>query len=203
MIQNLRNRLENEKGRYSQILQTHQDTLAKLLELNQILEDVIKAQKIIQEVSAATQEQMAMEISDLVSLALAAVFSDPYEFKVAFVQRRSRTEADLLFARGGEVHSPMFSSGGGPVDVAAFALRISLWSLTKSTRPVIVLDEPFKHLSRDLHGRAAEMLQTLSKELGLQIIMVSHSEDLIEGANKVFYVTIKDGISKVENRFCG
>lgn len=197
MVKSLRSRLEQEKGRQRQVLDSIQDLQSNLVTLQINLEDILKAQKIVQQVAQETQDQLSFQISDLVSLALAAVFPDPYEFRVEFVQRRGKTEADLEFVRDGQPHSPLFSSGGGPVDVASFALRVSLWSLAKSSRPVIVLDEPFKHLSRDLHGRAAEMLRTLAREVGLQVIMVSHSEELVEGADRVFYVGIKNGVSLV------
>ena len=48
-----------------------------------------------------------------------------------------------------------------------------------------------EQLSRDLHHKAAEMLKEISEKLGLQIIMVTHSEELIEAADKVF--TIRAG----------
>ena len=48
-----------------------------------------------------------------------------------------------------------------------------------------------RFLSRDLHHKATEMLKEISEKLGLQIIMVTHSEELIEAADKVF--TIRAG----------
>jgi len=62
----------------------------------------------------------------------------------------------------------------------------------------IVLDEPFRFLSRELQGRAGEMLKLLSQKLGIQFIFVTHVQDLVEAADRVFEVRKKKQISKVE-----
>ena len=167
------------------------------------LEDLEEAQSIIRIVAKKTQEQLEYHISELVTLALSAVFPDPYELVVRFEERRGKTEADLLFRRDGDEIQPMEASGGGPVDVAAFALRVALWSLRRPrSRATMPLDEPFRFVSRDLQPKASQMLKEVSERLGLQIIMVSHSEDLIEAADRVFRTTMSKGVSLVEVRKC-
>jgi DNA repair exonuclease SbcCD ATPase subunit len=125
----------------------------------------------------------------VVSASLEAVFDDPYEMVVRFVQRRNKTECDLKFKRGQYEIDPLFASGGGAVDVAAFALRVASWSMqTPRSRPVLILDEPFRYLSPNLLPRASEMVKRISEELGIQIIMISHSDELIDSADKAFAV---------------
>ena len=115
-----------------------------------------------------------------------------------FIIKRNKTECELYFVKDGELIDPLTASGGGAVDVASFALRVALWCLApQRTRNTLILDEPFRFLSRDLMYKAGDMLKRLSEKLGLQIIMVSHAEDLIDGANKVFQIKIKKGISEV------
>jgi DNA repair exonuclease SbcCD ATPase subunit len=118
---------------------------------------------------------------------LATVFPDPYEFVVAFEERRNTIEADLLFKRGDDVFTPIESSGGGAIDFASFALRVADWRL-RGGRNKIILDEPFRNLSSDLQTKAGELLKRISTELGLQIIMVSHHPKINETADRVFYV---------------
>jgi DNA repair exonuclease SbcCD ATPase subunit len=66
---------------------------------------------------------------------------------------------------------------------------------------LIILDEPFKFISRDLQERAGEILKTLSKKMNLQILMVTHIPEFIEVADKVFEVKKNDkGISRVIER---
>jgi DNA repair exonuclease SbcCD ATPase subunit len=86
--------------------------------------------------------------------------------------------------------------GGGAKDIASIALRMAVWSICK-TRALMILDEPCKFLSRGLQTKASEMLKMMSTELGIQIIMVSHVEEMITAADKVINVEKVDGISRV------
>jgi len=163
-----------------------------------LTEELDKAQVILQEVAQLTQEELTYQIGELVSLALEGVFEDPYELSLDFVVKRGKTEAEITFKRDGEEMDPMGASGGGAVDIAAFALRVSLWCLQRpKTRNVILLDEPFRFLSRNLRPKAAEILTQLSSKLGIQFVMVTHDQDLIGSADKVFVVENKGGISQV------
>lgn len=197
-INDLRQKLEYKKGQQAQL---HKDLkVAQVAEetINVAIADSEQAQAIIQAVAQKTQSELKYRLSEIVSLALAAVFEDPYKLKVNFVIQRGKTECILLFERNGELFDPLFSSGGGAVDIAAMALRVAIWSLTQpKTRNVLILDEPFRFLSKEYQVKASLMLKELSEKLSLQIIMVSHSESLIDGANKVFRVCIKNGKSSI------
>jgi len=168
-----------------------------LIELKRNADDLLEVRALFQKAAQDTQQKLEFHISNLVSTALAAVFDDPYSFQLEFVQKRNKTEAELWFVRNGEKMKPVDASGGGAVDVASFALRIAFWSLTKNTRPLIILDEPFKHLSADLQSRASDMLRMLSENLGLQILLVSHIDQLISGADKEFKVVLNRGKSEI------
>jgi len=161
---------------------------------------VDEAQVVLQTVAQQTQSELEYHISELVTLANESVFDDPYTMKVQFVLRRNKTEADLLFERDGHFINPMDASGGGAVDVAAFALRISLLSLqTPKSADVLILDEPFRFVSRSLQERASKLLKEISEKLGLQMIIVTHEPTLVEHADRVFTVTQKNGISNIQD----
>lgn len=166
--------------------------------LNTELDDCQKARVIVQKVAEETQQKISFQISNLVSLALASVFPDPYEFKVNFVQRRNKTECDLLFVKNGEECEPLTAAGGGAVDVASFALRVAIWSLRK-TRPTFVLDEPGKFLSRDLQSKFSAVIKELSYRLQVQFIIVSHIPEIQSCSDRVFSCENKNGISFVES----
>lgn len=156
----------------------------------QAYRDALKAREVINIVAKETEQQLEMRITNIVTMALAAVFPDPYEFKLVFSERRNQTEADLLLVRNGEELSPVDGAGGGVLDVVSFALRIAVL-LMSGYRRVIILDEPFRHLSADLQSKASEMMKMLSDKLGIQFIMVSHEEGIIDCADNI--ITIKKG----------
>jgi len=140
------------------------------------------AQEVLQLLAQAVQQQAHARISEVVSRCLTAVFDDPYEFKIVFERKRGRTEAILRFVRGDLDVDPLTASGGGMIDVAAFALRVACLMLARPRlSKVIVLDEPFKFVSAQYRGNVRSMLEQLSEEMEMQIIMVTHIEELETG----------------------
>ena len=157
-----------------------------------------QAREIIREVGIKTQNQLSFHISDITSLALEAVFNDPYKLVVDFVQRRNKTECDLYFERDGNRVDPLLASGGGTVDVAAFALRIASWSMQRpKSRNVIILDEPLRFLSGGHQEQASQMIKEVSQKLGIQFIIITHEPILAAHADKVFETRIKKGVTEV------
>lgn len=183
----LRATIEGLKGKRALLLEQKESQAQAHRNAVMLGRKLEEAQTIIRTVALQTQQELQFRISSITTAALEAVFPDPYEFQLQFVERGGKTEADAVFLRDGEPIDPMSGSGGGAVDIAAFSLRASAWKLAPG-RATLVLDEPFRFLSRDLHHKAAEMLKEISEKLGLQIIMVTHSEELIEAADKVFTV---------------
>jgi DNA repair exonuclease SbcCD ATPase subunit len=199
VLTQLRNRLENEKGRLRQVKDDKNAAIFSLVDLTSLKLTIEIAQISIQEVAQKTQAELQFFISDMVDAAISAVFPEnSYNFKCEFVQRRGKTEADLFLAdaKGNRI-KPSDAEGGGLVDIVSFALRICLWSLTKSSRATFFLDEGLKFLSRDLLPKAGELVKELSTRLGLQIIMVSHLDELIDMADRVIEVKKVKGVSNV------
>ena len=198
-IPDLRNLLEQRKGKKEQIEQTLANAELEIKEKSRDLRRHEQARAIIKEAGLHTQQQLQFHISDIASLALNAVFDDPYELSVEFVERRNKTECDLFFLRNGDKINPMDASGGGAVDVASFALRIASWSMqSPKSNNVIILDEPMKHLSPEYREKGSQMIKEISDKLGIQFIIVNHEPILTTFADRVFKVSIKKGVSKVE-----
>lgn len=200
MIGDFRNKLERKKGAMQQISNDLDLFLKQQDESISEIETCEEAQIIIQNVAQKTQQELQYRLSDLCSLALKAVFANPYKLNVEFEIKRGKTECKLSFEKNGELFSPMDSSGGGAIDIASMALRIAIWSITSpKTRNTLILDEPFRFLSEEYQEKASIMLSTISKKLGIQIIMVSHCNELIKGADRVFEVDIVNGVSNVKH----
>jgi len=141
-----------------------------------------EAQKIVQQVAATIQSEAHKRIASVVSRCLKAVFDRPYRFKITFEKRRGKTDAVLSFCRGEVEVDPSTAAGGSVVDVAGFALRVACLILARpKLRPLLVLDEPFKHLDELNQMRVRSMLEVLSDEMKIQFILVTHSQNLEAG----------------------
>jgi len=195
-IQHLRNHLEQQKGKKAQIQKSISSLSQSTKEKKKDLRRHEQAREIIRSVGIATQSQLSFHISDITSLALDAVFNDPYSLVAEFVQRRNKTECDLYFERDGNQVDPLSASGGGAVDVAAFALRVASWSMQRpKSRSTLILDEPLRFLSADHQEKASVMIKELSKKLGIQFIIITHEPILASYADKIFETKIRKGIT--------
>ena len=169
-------RLVAERGAAGHTLHRARQTV---INGEEALDNAEEAQRVVQTVAKAVQEEAHDRIAGVVTRCLAAVFDEPYEFHLRFEQARGRTEARLVFVREGMEVNPIDASGGGVVDVAAFALRLSCLMLTRpASRRVVILDEPFKFVSADRRERVRAMLLGLAADLGVQFIMVTHIDEL-------------------------
>lgn len=194
---------QQSKGEYNQIQKQLKEVVSEKKQYSKRLTLIEKAQTFLQAIAQKTQERLKFQIEDIVNLALDSVFPDEYEFNIVFNVSRGKTDAELVFKdkRTGQNVDPMEASGGGVVDLTAFALRIASFALETGIDNVIILDEPFKFISRDLQSRAGDILKILSKKMNLQILMVTHIPEFIDVADKVFEIK-KDsnGVSKVSVR---
>ena len=146
-----------------------------------------EARIILQLAAKKTQEQLEVHFSDLVTKAFKAVLRNPYNFSSKFIERRNKTECDLRFERDGVYYKPKFTTGGGVIDLASFALRIAYWRLEK-TAPVIILDEPMKMVSKNLIPKIAELVKLLSVEFEIQFLIITHIPELAETADALFVI---------------
>jgi DNA repair exonuclease SbcCD ATPase subunit len=75
--------------------------------------------------------------------------------------------------------------------VASFACRIALWNLggKGKVNPIFILDESMKHLSEVWRGNASELLKAFCDKLGLQIILSTHLNELMENADNIITVS--------------
>ena len=142
----------------------------------------LQAQEIAQAVAKQVQEEAHSSIAGVVSECLSAVFDDPYQFRIIFKQMRGKTEAQLVFEKNSCPYDPIDSSGGGVVDLAAFALRLSCLMLSQPpVRKILIMDEPLKFLSQDYRQRVRTLFERLSKEMNVQFILVTHILELEMG----------------------
>ena len=198
-IQDIRNKVNVIKAELSVLQRQKENVVQSIKRAKKVAIKQENALVFVREVGLQTQEQLQYHISDLTSMALDAVFGDEaYEMKVTFITRRGKVECDLSFVRNGHEIDPLESSGCGAVDIAAFSLRVASWALSNpQPKPVIILDEPFRYVSKRYRPLASQMIQQVSRRLGIQFIIVTHDEVLAQYADKIFEVSIHNDISKI------
>ena len=125
MLLKLRQIIERKKGQKDKVISLLYSCKDEIRQLKKKLIFQNKLEQLFKKVAQETQRQLEWHISEIVTLALASTFDNPYIFKAEFVQRRGKTECDLFFERDGFRVDPVAEAGGGAVDVTAFALRVA------------------------------------------------------------------------------
>lgn len=215
-LQEIREKLSEFKGQAKQVKADLDNAVISCKKIKKEIAYSEKAQSIIQAVARSTQSELEYRITEPVSLALQSIYDNPYKMVADFqITGRGTTECNLFFERNGNLIKPVDNyggaTGGGPIDVASLSLRIGSWSLAQPrSRPVLILDEPFKFLDKKkIQGSetttmhlAGQFLRSITKPppkgLGLQIILISHITELIQCANRIIDVSMKNGVSTVE-----
>lgn len=182
-INEIRARVDRMLIQHQAARERHRQEKQALREAKAHLTAAKAATAIAQAVATVVQEQAHAQVADIVSRSLKAVFGDEaYEFKIIFEKKRGRTEATLVFDREGLQVDPMTASGGGVVDVSAFALRLSCLLLSRPPlRRLLILDEPFRFVSEGYQGRCWALIESLAKELDVQFLIVTHNKQLTCG----------------------
>ena len=141
------------------------------------------AQDIAQQIAVDLQEQAHQQIAAVVTLCLRTIFGPNYGFRIAFEQKRGKTEAQLILTKNGhEIADPVHEDSGGVLDLASFALRLSCLLMRKpKLQRILIMDEPFKSLSVEYRKPVRELLEKLSRDFKTQIIIATHMDAIVSG----------------------
>ena len=179
--------------------QSNKELLDKRLkrkqELIDELETVLKSQVLLQTVASEVQSQLEVKISSIVNLGLSVLFPE-YTFKLQFVPARGKTEVRFVFLNGEDEVDILNQVGGGLCDSACFLLRLAVYAIS-NTDNIMCYDEPFKFVSKSLRPKVAELLKTLSEKLNLQLLYVTHVEELSDMSDKKILIKKINGVSQL------
>lgn len=156
-----------------------------------ILNSLEKIRTLIIEIGKDTQEELKKYIEETVTLALQTVFGEDYCFLVEFnYDKRDQYEINFFIEHLGiKLEPKQDTCAGGEVDVCAFVLRMICLTLEDDeVAAILILDEPFKNVSSKYISAVGQMIIDISHLLNVQIIMVTHIEDLIESSDNVIYI---------------
>lgn len=142
-----------------------------------------EASKILQIVAKSLQQRAHNQIAAIVTKCLREVFQDDkYLFEIQFIPRRGKTDAVMKLHYGKKILDPEDQTSGGETDVIALALRVAALILgVPARRRLLVLDEPFRFVSKEFRPAVRKLIELLAEELKIQIILVTHDPEFVCG----------------------
>lgn len=191
MIQDYKDKINRLKGKQEALLLSLAEWEDRLENAKGETINIELSQALIQQTAQETQSQLKYCLEDIVNSLLNSCFPG-YTVSVEFDVSGGRTEANIVLYKEGYEIKPK----GGIADIISLGFRIAVWSIGNS-RNVLCLDESLKWLSADLQPMAGEILHEISHKLGINIIMPSHIEPLLDMADKVYKIRNVDGISQL------
>lgn len=199
-IQNKLNEINSQLA-VKNMLQKQLDSL--ILQVSQLQSRLVDAEEaaiVVGAVEKAQQEQLKQKLEKLVSYALSVIFERPYKFVVEFDQRGQQSEATFMIVDDlGNAQNIKEAHGGGILVIVAYILRaIVMMSAQPKLLPIMIDDEPFAQVSADYRNRLVEFLQKFAQSSGVQLIMVTHNQDLAEIGDKKYRFKLVNGKTLVD-----
>lgn len=168
-------RLEAARSQLKRDIKKLRDSEDRLFIAEQALDELKQA-------ALDTQHRIHSQICFLVNHCIQEVFGNSYSLAIEFQGRGGRTTARLVLSKDGQEVSTDDGVGGGIIDLASFALRVAALTIHQPPlAPLLILDEPFKFVSADHRPAVKMLLEKLAERLDMQIIMVTHIEELQTG----------------------
>lgn len=130
------------------------------------------------------------EIQKLVTYGLRTVFTDQdLKFHIDIEPKYNTIYTNFRTEHVGVAEGNVLDSfGGGVVNIESFLLRIITLFQTKLT-PFLFLDETFSHVSGEYIENTSVLLSNICEQLGLTIALITHKEDMLNNADKVYKAT--------------
>ena len=203
MLDILTEKYQVRKGRYDSLSKQIQDQELSIQEQNEMLLDLEEAKMISQFLAKQAQDKTALHLYKVVNMALSLVFDEPIEFKINIETKGDSVQATPVLIENNQEQSPKVSNGGGVLDIVSFALRVALLGMIKKDKtPIFILDEAFVHIGKSDLPKAVMLMKTISEQMGVQIITVTHIKEIKDVADTLIVTEKQNGVSvvMVENR---
>jgi ABC-type nitrate/sulfonate/bicarbonate transport system ATPase subunit len=82
--------------------------------------------------------------------------------------------------------------------VAGFLLQAVLVLLLPNTTPLLFLDESFSQVSEEYRPALSQFIRELTERTELQVVLVTHSDEFVTDADRVYRFSQQNGVTKVE-----
>lgn len=209
MIEQVKGKLSQRKSLLSR-KETENDVLNQQIE--KIVCELEKLQKFIsgtnepamsflEMVSNSTRGGMKEKIEKVVSDGVRILYGPAYSVSMEYTWKNNRSCLDFVvnkeLADGTVVSRTLGSgfkagSGGGMLDSVSVPLRFMMLLSSSETSNICCLDENYKHLDKHKILNVSDFLLKVSHELGLQMIMNTHWDEIAERADKRCIFTLGD-----------
>lgn len=199
-----RRTLDQRQGEARAILTRGKEIQAEVAELTELVEDLDKVTLLLNSIGEDRQQKAQQTIEELVTRGLQTIFDETLSFHIVQTTRGKSVTVEFVVRttlNGRAIETPVMDArGGGLAATIGFLLRLVVLLLTRGQRQdtLMILDETFAHVSAEYLPAVSSFVREVVDKTGVQIIIVTHQEELVEGADRVYRFTMKDGQTQTE-----
>jgi predicted ATPase len=196
--------LDERQGEMRAVLTHGRELQEEVAELKELTEDLDKVTHLLNSIGEDRQQAAQQTIEELVTRALQTIFEDNLSFHIVQTTKGRAVQVDFMVRttlNGRVIETPVMDArGGGLAATIGYLLRLVVLLLTrkKNQNTRMILDETFAHVSAEYLPAVREFVREIVDQTGVQHIIVTHQEELIEGADLVHRFTMVDGETKAE-----
>lgn len=201
---NRRRVLDALSGEARSVLTRGKNLQTEISELTQAVSTLEKTSLLLNSLGEERQFKAQTVIEELVTRGLQQIFDETLSFHIIASTKAKAASIEFLVRTslpgGTVVDTPVMDArGGGLAATIGFLLRVVIMLLRGGARQdnILVLDETFAHVSDDYLDGVGEFLRELVDRTGIQIVMVTHQNQFLEFADKVYRFTAVDGKTQV------
>jgi len=185
-LSELKSKIDKLLGEKDLLSSQVQDYETKIKDLKDGIEVIEKAIEVLDLAQREITNEMKEGFESIVTYALQYILGEDYSFKLEFGRHGALQEMNfnIISPSLDSPADPLDTAGGGALDIVSLALRVSILELHKpKIQGPIILDESFKHLSRQYLESAGRFLKAISEKIGRQIIIITHKNELVQIAD--------------------
>ena len=199
-----RHTLERQAGEARVLATTGQRLTTEIADLRHQVDLHEHAAKVLANIGEQRQNDTQTQIEALVTQGLHTIFGPELSFHlipgiraktpvIDFIMRTRRPDGTTMDT------DILEANGGGLAAICGFLLRVVVLLLSRERQDtVLILDEPFAHLSADHEPALAAFLRELVDKTGVQVILVTHSHTgaFDEHADTRYRLSLRDGATQ-------
>ena len=145
------------------------------------------------------QRKFQKSTAIIVSEGLSHVFGEELELKIVSSTKSDMDAVEFIIIKDGQEEDVMDGQGGGYIGIIAFLLRVLLIMASRPLmRLLLVMDEPFAHVSPEYRQPLAEMAAALIDRLGFQLVMVTQEREFVGAADAAYSFCVVRGTTEIE-----
>lgn len=158
----------------------------------QQVEKLTVVQGLLQATIDATTTANLRKTEEMVNTALQSIFPEKQDLRFFFTTETKRGISTIIpHLTRGNVDGLTDSHGGGLIAPISLVLRV-ITNIFANNLPLIMIDESLVHISAEYQLATAQFLETITRELGITVLLVTHQPMFAEKADKIIKLSQND-----------